>query len=304
MHLSDYPLSFKPTREMIRLKEDRLHKLLFTAILLPYLSGICMAQGRTDSTRHRFKLALAVKTRKPDNNKKLTFGFNYGYSYPVGSFLKTDPSKYPISRFTKQDTSQLGGYAKYGFHYEYYVTYKIMRHVSIMLSVNGSDLGYNITALNAQYIQFFPPNTLVITSGDSYDVVQYLAGPSFNLPLGKKFSIEVKALAGLTSTNYPTLSYTGGLESSVYSFSQGTGVGYNAGVGIKYIAADGLIGVHFNICYAGANINFSNYSITYYTPNSAIPANSAIFLGSTNYNVVKSLPIGMIQATFGITAEL
>jgi len=250
-------------------------------IILSLLVNFCVAQENSD-------------------NKKLSFGYDYGESFPKGTFSKNDQSKLPLSRFTKQDTSKLNGYALKGVHFDLYVTYKIIRHVSIMASVCGDQNAYAINTLNSQFIQFYPPNTVAVTTGDNYYVVQYLIGPDINIPIIHSFSIELKALAGITTANYPSLTYIGLSPDALYSFPKGNGFGYTIGTGLKYSVgkSKGLaLALHLNVNYAIANITYPNYSITYYTPGN-------VYLSSSTYNAIKSMPLNILQVTFGIALEL
>lgn len=231
-----------------------------------------------------------------DYAQKFAVGFNYGYSYPVGSFAIADQSKYPMSKLTMQDTNRLGGYAKYGFHYEFYASYRFSTHFGIMVSFSGNDIGYNQNTLNAQYDNYFPPGTVGVSTGDNYYILQYLIGPTVIYPIHNHLSFEGRVLAGYTSTNYPTLAFYGSQETTVLSFPQGSGFGYNIGAGIKYAMDDGLFGVHLNITYAGSNVNFSNYTIAFFDT-------SNNYLGSSTYNDAKSLSVGLLQVTFGVTLE-
>ncbi len=287
-----------------------MKRFILLAILSVFMVNIGIAQSGSDSTKNDKKHSFAItggygKARKKDSIvKRFSFGFNYGTAFPVGNFHMADQTKYPISLLNGKDTNHLGGYALSGFHYQYYFAYRVYKRLSIMLFLSGSDIGYNINAVNSQYIQFFPPNTAVVTSGDNYYILQYLIGPIYNLRLAKYFSIELKALGGLTSTNYPTLSYSGLPVSTLYSFPQGNGFGYNLGAGLKYTAAEGPIAVHLNVSYAGSVINYSSYSIALYTPTTNNPATSNIYISSATYTEPKSLSVSLLQVTMGLSVEL
>lgn len=297
-----------------------MKRLILIALSVLFFTNLCHAQGGKDTASGPKRLSFAItsgygpaKKKKADSTKRFVFGFNDGYGIPIGNFRKTDQAKYPVSRFNGQDTNHLGGYGQYGFHYEYYVSCKIYRHLFIMLSLGGSDIGFDINTMNTQFMQYFPPNTVALTSGDNYNVIQYLIGPNLYLPLGKNFSIECKALAGITSTNYPSLSFIGMKydslgtqvqQSRIYTFPQGYGFGYNVGLGLRYVMVEGHIGIHVNVNYAGATVNFSSYNIADYTPpNLKVPANANIFLYASNYNYQKTLDVSMLQITFGLTGE-
>jgi hypothetical protein len=280
--------------------------LILLAVSLSLFANICLAQGNADSTKPKpkEKFFLEIKRHKFDSAKRFSIGFNDGYSIPVGEFGKTDETKYPISHLNGHDTNHLGGYGQYGFHYEYYAAYRFMKYLSAMVSIGGSYLSYDIGSLNSQFIQYFAPNTVTVTGGDSYYIIQYLAGPKLNLRLGKGFSFEFKALTGVTSANYPSFTYLGFPSIEIYTFPQSNGFGYNVGGGLKYITAEGFIGIHLNVSYAGSDITFPNYSVAFYTPISHNPALSNIYLGSSILDAPKTLDVSLFQVTLGFTAEL
>jgi hypothetical protein len=278
----------------------------FILLAVSFFSILCGAQVNPDSakTQQKEKFFLEIKRHKVDSSKRFSLGYNCGYSIADGDFAKTDASKYPISKLNGQDTNHLGGYGQYGFHYECYVAYRFMNYLSLMLSIGGSDIHYDITTLNSQFITFYAPNTVTVSSRDIYYVQEYLAGPKLNLRIGKGFSFEIRALAGVTSTNYPSLTYLGFPDLAIYAFPEGGGFGYNLGAGLKYITADGFIGIHLNVSYAGSDITFPNYSVSLYTPSSPNPALSNLYLGSSIYNAPKTLYVSLIEVSAGITAEL
>lgn len=232
-------------------------------------------------------------------SKKFIFGYDYGTSIPGSDFAKSDVSKLPMSRFYKQDTNKLNGYAKKGFHYDIYFTYKILRHLGITVAVSGDQDNYNINTLYAQYIPFFPPNTVAVSTGDNYYIVQYLIGPYVNITPVHGLNIELKALCGPTSANYPGLEFFGGPETELYTTQKGSAFGYNAGLGITYMVEEvkeiGL-GIHLNANYIGANISYPSYSETYYTPLN-------VYLNSSTYSIPKTMTMSIIQVTLGVSLE-
>ncbi len=292
-----------------------MKRFILVGIVVLFFGNLCIGQGNADSTkkekRHSFAITGGVgkaKVKRPDTTKRFTFGINDGYGIPIGPFRKADISKYPNSRYNSGDTSHLGGYAKYGFHYEFYAALRLFHNFSIMASVGGSNLGYDITSLNSQFITYFKPNTVSVTLGDSYYVLQYMLGANYNIPTGKHFSLECRAMAGFANSNYPPLSYINiGAqdESEIYTFPEGSGFAYCGGVGLKFITAEGHIGVHVNMTYSGSDIKFTSYSVAYYTqPNPSNPNLSNNYIDSGTVNETKILSVNLLQFTFGITGEL
>jgi hypothetical protein len=290
--------------------------LILVAVSILLFSNLCIAQGNADSTKkHSFAVTGGYgKAHKKDtikDRKRFSFGVMDGYGIPLGGLRSTDMSKYPISGFYgRQDTTHLAGCGQYGFHYEYYVAYRVYKRLSIMVSVGGNDIGYNAQTLNSQFtsLPIFKPNTVAVTVGDNYNVGQYLAGPNLDLKAGKKMRIELRAMCGAITTNYPSLSYIdmgANQESEIYTFSQSSGFAYDVGAGLKFITAEGYIGFHLNVNYVGSVITFPGYSVAYFTPpDPADPAKSNLFLYAQNFNYPKVLNVGLLQVTLGISGEL
>lgn len=235
-----------------------------------------------------------------DENKKIFFGYNYGQSFPKGSLAKATQSTLPKSGLIGQDTNKLNGYALQGTHFDIYAGYKFIPQLGIMLSVYEDQNPYDINTLYSQYVSFFPPNTVAVSTGDNYYTIQYLIGPYINIHLYKKLGIELKLLAGPTTSNYPSIVYFGLVKDLLYTIQGGSGLGYNIGGGIRYTVVNaGIFGLqlHLNVNYAGSNITFPYYSITSYTPTN-------VYIASSTYNIPKTMSLNMLQATLGISIEL
>ncbi len=238
--------------------------------------------------------------QKYDNDEmRLSFGFSLGKSQPLLDYGSINQSKLPMGRIftTGQDTDKISGYAQLGFHYNVYVSYKIKGHLHIKIALNGDINSYDLNALSKQYDGLFPPATVSVYTPSEYYIMQYLIGPKYNLPVSKNCSIEFAAIAGLTTNNRPpSLTFNRLLDTVIYSYSAGKGFGYNLGVGFKYnleTGGDFGVGFHLNLSYAGSNIIYPNYSVTTLTP-----------LATTTYNVPKSMELGILQLTVGVSLAL
>jgi hypothetical protein len=235
-----------------------------------------------------------------DENKKFSLGYDYGNSFPMGSFAKATQSTFPKSGLVGQDTTKLNGYGQKGDHFDLYATYKFLRNFGVTLDLYEDQDNYDINTLYYQYISYFRPNTVAVSTGDDYYIIQYLIGPYVNIHIYKNLGIEFKILAGPTTSNYPSLIYFGLVTDLLYTIHEGSGLGYNFGGGIRYtVVKTGIFGLelHFNVNYAGANITYPYYSITAYTP-------SYVYLSSSTYNTPKTMSMNMIQATLGVSIEL
>ncbi|MHB8259667.1 MAG: hypothetical protein ACYDCN_02120 [Bacteroidia bacterium] len=243
------------------------------------------------------QLANVLMAQKYDNDEmKFAFGFNIGKGQPMRDYGNITQAKLPMSRITGQDTNKISGYAQLGFHYNFYVTYKLMRHLNIMLALNGDINSYDLNALSLQYNSLFPPNITSVYTPTEYRIMQYLIGPKYNLPVSKNVSVEFKALVGITTNNYPpSLTFNRVKDTVIYYYSAGKGFGYNLGVGIKYNLETGGnfgVGFHLNLSYAGSEIKYPNYSVTTLTP-----------FATSTYDVPKSMALGILQLTVGVSFE-
>lgn len=244
-------------------------------------AGFCRAQKSNDSTGYSVG--------------RFSFGFNVGNGYPLRNYANTTTSKLPMSRLTGQDTNTISGYAKPGFHYEVYASYRVFKNISIMLAAGGDKDYYDINTLNIQYSAFFPPNAVSAYTGYEYYVTQFLVGPKLNFPLSRYCSVECKALAGLTTIQNPNLVFYNVKDTTVYSYPGVSAFGYNLGLGFKYVAAEGYIGLHFSVSYAGAVFKYPNYTVYY--------SAGAITYNNT-YNSSKTMTLGILQVAVGISIEL
>jgi hypothetical protein len=237
-------------------------------------------------------------------DKKISFGYNYGTCITKGDFGANNTTKLPMSRLTKNDTTKLNGYAQTGFHYDVYVTYEFIPHLSAMLAVYGDQCNFDINTLNGQFgrLNGYTSSTYDVVTGDNYYVVQYLVGPYVNPRILGSLHFEVKLLVGLTTDNYPGISYIFSpnlptANYTNYTYPKGYGFGYNFGGGFNYGAVIGPIGLgaHLNIDYEGATVSYSYYNVTHYSPNS---------IAFQTLNNSKTMGINLIQITLGLSVEL
>lgn len=233
---------------------------------------------------------------------KLSFGLNVGYSAPSGDFSSTTPSKEPVVASPSTDTTHIAGYAKGGFHFNVYAAYMFSPVVGGMISIGGSMNGYDIATLDENVVTASgggASSAPVVTASGSYYVGEYLIGPYILIPTPGKLKIEFKALFGLTSMNYPTLSYSesaGGFTASGnITVKSASGFGYNIGAGIEYLVTD-QIGLHFDIAYGGTTASYP--SITQTASETGFPTTTK------TQNTAMTMSVGMIQPTVGVSINL
>jgi len=246
-----------------------------------------------------------LQKSRSDDPKSLTFGYDYGLngisSFPLGDFAKTTQSTLPKKGLIGPDTNKLNGYAKKGFHYDVYVTYKIKKDLNFIFAIYGDQNNYNADALNTQFLQYYPSATSAVTTGSNYYIVQYVAGPYLDIPLPANFGIEIKAMAGYTTANYPGLFYITLPGTEIYTIQKGSGFGYTFGTGMKYTLPDldGPVGLgfHININYSASNITYPGYNVTTYDA-------AGNYVAGYTYHVPKTMAVSILQVTFGVSVEL
>lgn len=262
---------------------------------------------------------------------KLSFGLNLGATIPMGGFAKHDSSALPVSQFTGNntgkvnDTTKLNGFAKTGFHFNVWGQYMIAGPIGVKLMIGGSMISYDVSTLNSdiatQYIAYSPGHSSAgapTFTSNSYYVGQYLIGPSLKLPAGK-FNIEGQILVGLLSTTYPTLTQNidqtsggGGFTytetgTSVTTFKSASGFGYNISAGIEDKIAP-LIGLHLDVGYTGSSLSYASYTqVTSGTDTETITGlgtTTTSFNNTSTNNSAKTLSVGMLQITLGVSVDL
>lgn len=240
------------------------------------------------------------------DDKKFSIGLNIGASIPMKQFGKADTTALPapgVYSGKKQDTNSINGYARRGFYFDVDFSYRIFHHLSIMLSYDGNINSFDIATLNSQVNSqneglYISP---VEVSGNYY-LGQYLIGPKYDIHVAGKFSLEFRALAGIVTANYPSVSFPNNnspgftLEVSTTSFKPTSGFEYSLGMGFKYSIINGLMALHFNVNYAGANLIYPNYTIT--------NTNGGWLISSNTYQVPKTMTLGLVQVTGGVSLEL
>jgi hypothetical protein len=262
---------------------------------------------------------------------KFSFGVNIGQGIPMGDYAKHDSTQLPLSHYTTRknstypkgynanDTNQLNGFAKTGFSFNVYGQYMIVGPIGIKLMVGGTMNSYDIATYNSIYTKIWNESspgassyTYTWTAGKSYYIGQYMLGPCLKLPVSGKLRIEGQILAGLVTGSYPTLtgdySYSGhipGLSESgtqTYTISSGSVFGYNINAGIEYMLIK-IIGIHLNVGYTGSSFSYPTYNIVN-TQTQTLGGYTIFSTLTQNYNVAKTMSMGLLQITTGASIDL
>lgn len=201
-----------------------------------------------------------------------TFGIDGGLSMPSGDFSTVN------SGITNTENG-INGSAKTGYYYDLYAGFKFSRLIGIMAEYGGNVNSYNTSNLGSGS-----------SESGGYTVAEYLVGPYLCISL-VKIKIEAKALAGMLTSNYPTLSFDSYGNSVVDAFQNGSGFGYCLGAKVKYMLIGGMLGVGVGLNYVSSDIKYDGWTET--MPN-----------GSTTSNGSIKMKIGLVQPTIGLSLDI
>lgn len=245
--------------------------------------------GTTDGE----KRLNAKKTVSEEDDKKFNIGLSAGTTIPLQDYASTTNSN---------DSTQVSGYAQTGVHFNATASYKIIKYLGAMVMVGGNINSCNPSSSSSA--------GAAITPSGSHYVGQYLAGPYVSVPVGKKFSVEVRALVGLITAAYPKLSESTSASLGTYysysittelAFKHGAAFGYSAGLGGKYMLGEHF-GLMLNAAYSGSSMNFpgSTFHIEQKSSglfSTTVPINTNTTTTRTN---TTHMSIGMINISVGI----
>jgi hypothetical protein len=264
-------------------------------------------------------LAFSAKVFSQDeeedenNFKHFNIGFNAGTNTPEGTYAKNDSvalfyynSVLP-NRLNQRDTNSINGYAKsVGFHFNVYVLYRLSMRFGFMLSAGGNFNSFDVSSLNANESSEYsgysfggsPPS---FTCNGSYYVGEYLFGPYLKFPIIRPdLSVEFKALLGMATANYPTLTYSydymGTTATQTEVVKNGNGLAYTIGGGFKYTILHRLIGLHLGANYTRSNITYPGFTMS--------SSSGGVSTSPVYYSIPKSITsVALIQFTFGVSVE-
>jgi hypothetical protein len=262
--------------------------LLFALTIMTTFSFTGYASDPTDKSTEKKPATLTIAPE--DNGKKFSIGLSVGTTIPLQNYG---------NKTTNTDTTHINGAAKTGFHFNVTFGYKFSKYIGAMLMVGGSTNAYSPDVTTTSGGTSFSGGSL--TPSGSHYVGQYLIGPYATFPVGKKLSIEVRALAGLVTSSYPALSETasasyGGLSfggSYTFKIKPGAAFGYSAGVGAKYMLGE-HIGLTVNAAYTGSDMVYKSSTTTAST--TGLYASTT----TTTDNNKRYMSIGMINITAGV----
>ena len=236
-------------------------------------SGLAKAQG-----------AAPAENSSPLKAKSY-ISFSGGIASPMGKFA---------SNTFEDETS---GYAKMGTHFALEGAYYFSSHFGISGSFSTSSFGVDVTPIAAGYRELFDCDS-ASASAKPYHTVNFMVGPCFSYPI-KKFTIDVRVLAGVTTVMSPDMYctvvnlYQGPHEGSVSTFVQtgdnGTSFGYQAGLGVRYsVCKHWMIRLGSDYFTSKPNLSFQD-----------IGRNNNVGHMITSYNQ----PISGMTAVFGVGYE-
>lgn len=223
-------------------------------------------------------------------NKKFRLGVSIGPAIPMLDFGSTNV-KGSFWDQTSVDSTHLQGFAKTGFHFDFYLSYLISDNFGLMLSVGGNSnsfdgitfsntIGYSSAAVN----------------GENFYTGEYLIGPFVYFPLDaqSKFSFSAYALIGLVSSNYPQISLAiNDTITAAIQFLQGrNSFGFSAGATLAYSLNEGT-DVTFGIGYTQSKIIYPSWSETFTAP--------GYYPATVNHPIDQTyMRMGILRPTVGI----
>jgi hypothetical protein len=234
-------------------------------------------------------------------NKKFSLEVNIGAGIPMEDYGNISQTP-----FSTTDTTHLNGLASLGFHFNCTASYLFSQFFGGTIM-----LGETLNNFNKEKWQTLRNNAVpgITTSvNGSFYIGQYLIGPYASLPVSNKVQIEFKALLGLITATYPTItqtypaSYSVNFPTYIYgipvtqekAIEKSTNFGYYFGTGIMYIASN-HIGINLNIGYAGSDIGYPKVTVTF--------SQSGYLTSSyTEYSTYTHfMQLGIFQAAAGIS---
>lgn len=258
------------------MKNILLIALLFVASNFPLLAQHDNSQGESGQL----------------SDKKFSLDVNIGVGIPAGDFGNTTQVPLPST-----DTTHVNGLALTGFHFSIAANYLFSSFFGGMIMVGGNLSPFD----EAEWQSLRSTQVIGISTSVNgmFYIGQYLIGPYISVPASPKVKIEVKALLGLVTANYPTLNqtfpYYGTTVVEVKTFNNSYDFGCYFGAGIKYMVTDN-IGINLNAGYMGSDINYPEVDLT------------VAQTGYPNYSAKSIFPrymqLGLIQITCGVSFYL
>jgi hypothetical protein len=158
-----------------------------------------------------FTLKAQDYVRPSDNNsgtgtalpgeRKFTLGISLGAAIPSGNFASTNV-KNSFWDFNSADSTHLQGFAKTGFHFNVTATYQFTDDFGLTLLLGNNSNPFDINAFSSAI--GYPASSQT----SNYSTAEYLIGPCFSLPISSKLKFRVSLLAGIVTSNYPTIDVT------------------------------------------------------------------------------------------------
>jgi len=264
---------------------------LVALIISTIFASAAFATEPDASSNNKKTISANLIPETPDN--KFSIGLAAGTTIPLGAFGTSTVGT---------DSTHINGYAHTGFHFNATVGYKIYKMIGAMVMIGG-----NINSCSPPTTYFSGISFTPVPSGPHY-LGQYLAGPYVSIPVGKKLSLEARALVGLITSSYPEItasaSGTAGFFGSITAstdtkYKSGAAFGYSGSVGAKY-----MLGSHFgltlHVAYSGSNMKYPNYTVHTTEISSGYFSTAIPSVNTTNtYNTPVHMSIGMINISAG-----
>ena len=185
----------------------------------------------------------------------------------------------PSCNFSKGDyADETSGFAKTGFHINLSGTHHFNKNWGVNVLVGYTQFGSTgLQSLADGYKEDSGTDSTTLNTTGNNSSFTVLVGPVYNIPVSDKFSVQLRALGGYTSTTLAGFKvyYEDYLDNTVMEQNKATGgaFGFQLGAGIKYKASDKIYilanGDYFNskpsmdITYENYNVNSGRKLTTY-----------------------------------------
>lgn len=190
---------------------------------------------------------------------KFSITFNFGAGIPMEDYGNISQVPFPGGI----DSAHVNGLASTGFHFNGTAGYLFSKNFGVMVMVGGTSNSFNNEVWHTLRVGGTPG---IITSVyNNFYIGQYLIGLNASIPASTSVKVGFKALFGMVTANYPTLTesfqYYGTTVVIVKNITGSTDLGYYLGANLTIMLTKN-IGLEFNAGYLGSNITYPEVDLT------------------------------------------
>jgi hypothetical protein len=211
----------------------------------------------------------------PIIGNRIVAGIDGGLALPGGD-LKSTNITYP--------SNYNSGFAQTGFGWDVYGGFRFISILGAMVLVGGNTQAFNTSEYQSA------TNSSSVAVNSKYNIGEYLIGPYLSFPKLILVKVEVHALFGVYTANYPNVTFSNGFSTFSEAYNSGSGIGYNIGGKVKYNIIGKILSAAFGLNFCGAAVKYSG-------------GNSTALGVSTPISSFK-MNVGEFQATLGLALDI